>query len=304
MINAKAQVAPKQIKNVTYLGVAINVSLAVFKILVGVTAGSMSLFADGIHSISDMVTDVVVLVGVRLGSKGADHEHPYGHGRAETFAATVVAVLLVFVGAGMAYRASMEIARSQAVTEDVRELPLVVFWVAIGSVVAKEALYRITRKVAKKTGSSALYANAWHHRSDALSSVAVVIGFVAMKFGYQQGDQVATIAVGLMIILVAVKIIGGCFHEFAERAVDSDTMAQIEQTIASEHRIRDWHKLRTRSAGREIFMDLHILVDPQLSITEAHEIADSLEQSMHAKIARPLNIMVHVEPDIPGKRKA
>lgn len=303
MINTKAVIAPKQIKNVTYLGVLTNIVLAVFKLFVGTLVGSMSLFADGIHSISDMVTDVVVLLGIRLSVKGADHEHPYGHGRAETFSATVVAALLIFVGGAMAYRASIEIAGSQAASEDIETLSPLVFWIAMSSVIAKEALYRITRTVAKRTGSSALYANAWHHRSDALSSVAVVIGFVAMKFGYQQGDHIATIAVGLMIILVGVKIIGGCFHEFAQRAVDSDTMAQIELTIASEHRIRDWHKLRTRSAGREIFMDLHILVDPQLNITDAHEIADSLEQSMHAKIPRPVNIMVHVEPDVPGKRK-
>ncbi len=303
MLNTKATVAPKQIKNVTYLGVLINIVLAVFKLLVGTLAGSMSLFADGIHSISDMVTDIVVLVGIRLSAKGPDHEHPYGHGRAETFSAAVIAILLVFVGGAMAYRASIEIARSQVTPENVENTSFLVLWIAISSVIAKEVLYRITRTVARRTGSSALYANAWHHRSDALSSVAVVIGFVAMKFGYQQGDHIATIAVGLMIILVAVKIIGGCFHEFAERAVDSDTMAQIEQTIASEHRIRDWHKLRTRSAGREIFMDLHILVDPQLNITDAHEIADSLEQAMHAKMPRPVNIMVHIEPDIPNKRK-
>jgi cation diffusion facilitator family transporter len=171
------------------------------------------------------------------------------------------------------------------------------------SVAAKELLYRATRKIAVATGSSALYANAWHHRSDALSSVAVVIGFVAMKFGYAHGDHVATIAVGLMIILVAVKIIEGCLHEFAERAVDSGTMEQIKQIIGAEQRIRQWHKLRTRSVGREIFMDLHILVDPQLNITEAHEISEALEDTMHAQMARPVNITVHVEPDKPELRK-
>ena len=303
MLNTKATVAPKQIKNVTYLGVLINIVLAVFKLLVGTLAGSMSLFADGIHSISDMVTDIVVLVGIRLSAKGPDHEHPYGHGRAETFSAAVIAILLVIVGGAMAYRASMEIARSQVTPENVENTSFLVLWIAVSSVIAKEVLYRITRTVARKTGSSALYANAWHHRSDALSSVAVVIGFIAMKFGYHQGDHIATIAVGMMIILVAVKIIGGCFHEFAERAVDSDTMEQIKQIIGAEQRIRQWHKLRTRCAGREIFMDLHILVDPQLNITEAHEIAEALENTMHAQIARPINVTVHIEPDKPELRK-
>ncbi len=304
MTDSKTQAAGRQIKNVTYVGVATNIALAVVKSLVGLLTGSMALFADGIHSVSDTATDVVVLLGVQLGAKDPDPEHPYGHGHLETCAAVIVAIVLVAVGGVMIRQASLAIARSPSVEGAFEVLPASVLWVALVSVVAKELLYRATRKISVATGSSALYANAWHHRSDALSSVAVVIGFVSMKFGYEHGDHVATIAVGLMIILVAVKIIEGCLHEFAERAVDSGTMEQIKQIIGAEQRIRQWHKLRTRSAGREIFMDLHILVDPQLNITEAHEIADSLEQAMHAKIPRPVNIMVHIEPDIPGTRRA
>lgn len=303
MKDSKTQAAGRQIKNITYVGVAINIALAVVKSLVGLITGSMALFADGIHSVSDTATDVVVLLGVQLGAKDPDPEHPYGHGRLETCAAVIVAIVLVAVGAVMIRQASLAIARSHSTEGAFEPLPASVLWVALVSVAAKELLYRATRKIAVATGSSALYANAWHHRSDALSSVAVVIGFVAMKFGYEHGDHVATVAVGLMIILVAVKIIEGCLHEFAERAVDSGTMEEIKQIIGSEQRIRQWHKLRTRSAGREIFMDLHILVDPQLNITEAHEISEALEDTMHAQIARPVNITVHVEPDKPELRK-
>ncbi|MCD6392504.1 MAG: cation transporter [Planctomycetes bacterium] len=303
MIDSKIQSADRQIKNVTYVGVAINIALAIVKSVVGLLTGSMALLADGIHSVSDTATDVVVLLGVQLGAKEPDPEHPYGHGRLETFAAVIVAIVLVAVGGVMIRQASLAIARALSVENPIEALPASVLWVALVSVVAKELLYRATRKIAVATGSSALYANAWHHRSDALSSVAVVVGFVAMKFGYAHGDHVATIVVGLMIILVAVKIIEGCLHEFAERAVDSDTMEQIKQIIGAEQRIRQWHKLRTRSAGREIFMDLHILVDPQLNITEAHEIAEALENTMHAQITRPVNITVHIEPDKPELRK-
>jgi len=169
--------------------------------------------------------------------------------------------------------------------------------VALLSVFSKEAIYQITRRVAVSTGSSAAYANAWHHRSDAFSSVAVVVGFVATRFGYEHGDQVATVAVGLMIILVAAKIIDGCLNEFAERAVDEGTVEQIKHILSTQDRVRQWHKLRTRSVGREIFMDVHILVNPALSITEAHTIAESLEEALHASLSRPVNIMVHVEPD-------
>ena len=299
----KGETAARQIKKITYLGVVINIGLAIVKCVVGMLAGSMALFADGIHSLSDTITDAVVLLGVHWGAKQPDPQHPYGHGRMETFATALVAMVLIVLGGGMIYRACMAIAREDTTGGGFESLPMPVLWIALISVAAKEMLYRATRKIAVLTGSTALYANAWHHRSDALSSVAVVIGYVAMELGYSHGDHIATIAVGLMIIMVAVKIIEGCLHEFAERAVDSVTMEQIKQIIASEQRIRQWHKLRTRSAGREIFMDLHILVDPQLNITEAHEIAESLEQTMHAQISRPVNITVHIEPDKPELRK-
>jgi cation diffusion facilitator family transporter len=178
-----------------------------------------------------------------------------------------------------------------------------VIWIALLSVVSKEALYQWTRIVAVRVNSSAVYANAWHHRSDALSSVAVIVGAVAVKFGYPHGDQLGAIVVGIMIILVGIKVIEGCFREFSERAVDAKTVEQIRKIIESEKRIRSWHKLRTRSVGREIFLDLHILVDPQLNITAAHEIAECLETTLHEQMPQPVNVMVHIEPDLPEMRK-
>ena len=207
-----------------------------------------------------------------------------------------MAVILAVVGGFMIKHASLAIATMQPDQGDTIKISWAVICVALVSILAKEALYRLTRRVAVKTHSTALYANAWHHRSDAFSSIAVLIGIVSMKFGFVYGDKIAAVAVGLMIILVAAKIIGGCFHEFAGRAVDSDTVEQIEKIIATEQRIRGWHKLRTQSAGREIFLDLHILVDPGLTITDAHEISEALERSLHAQIVRPVNITIHIEP--------
>ncbi len=293
----------RQIKAVTYAGIVTNVALAVLKMLVGLAAGSIALVADGVHSLSDMVTDIAVLLGVHLGSRGPDSKHPYGHGRLETFSSLFIAVVLVVVGGFMIYRASLVIARSRVGTEPVCVPGWPVFFVAVLSIVLKELLYLATRRVAIRTHSSAIYANAWHHRSDALSSVAVVIGLVAMEFGYVHGDSVAAVAVGLMIIFVGVRIIGKCIDEFAEAGADEATVGQIESIIGSEQRIRQWHKLRTRSVGREVFLDLHILVDPNLSITDAHEIAETLESAMHEQIVRPVNITVHVEPDLPQLRK-
>ena len=303
MYRAKIETANKQIRQITYLGVVTNIVLAAIKAVIGFTAGSMALVADSIHSVSDMVTDIVVLLGIHFGAKEPDPEHPYGHGRVETFSALLVALALVAVGIFMIKRASFVIARVHFGQMEVKQVGTAVIWAALLSVIVKEALYRINRKVAVKTDSPALYANAWHHRSDALSSIAVVAGFAALRFGFDYGDQIATVAVGLMIIIVGVKITGGCVDEFAERAVDSSTIKQIEEIISSETRVRHWHDLRTRSVGREIFIDLHILVDPQLNITEAHEISDSLEYKLHGQMSRPVNITIHIEPDRPEQRK-
>ncbi len=288
----------KMIRKVTYLGIVVNVALAVVKLSVGMASGSMALFADGVHSFSDLATDVAVLLGVRFGSKEPDSKHPYGHGRIETFSSVFVASALIIVGSLMIYKASRCIAGIDSGMEKKFVLGPTVIFVALLSVISKEALYWMTKMVAVKSHSTALYANAWHHRSDALSSIAVLVGFISMKFGYVYGDQLAAVAVGLMIVLVGTKIMGKCFEEFSEGAVDGETFAQITQIIESDKNIGKWHKLRTRNVGREVFIDMHILVDPGLNIVEAHDIAEELENAMHKQIVRPVNITVHIEPDM------
>jgi len=303
MDSDKQKNAGRQIKSVTNLAIATNLALFVIKMLVGFLSGSIALIADGIHSISDMATDFAVLLGYYFGSKEPDQEHPYGHGRIETFSTMFIAVVLVVVGGLIIWKASMEIAKAHSAQEYARRMWGAVFWVALLSVVVKEALYRVSKKVAVKTNSSALYANAWHHRTDALSSIAVVIGFVAMRWGYMHGDHIAAIVVGLLIILVGVKIMGDCLRELTEGAVDEGTIEHIKSIINSNSSIRQWHKLRSRTVGREVFLDLHILVDPDLNIAGAHEIAEGLERALHEQMTRPVNITVHIEPDVPALRK-
>ncbi len=288
----------RQIKSITYIGMVMNIALSVIKIAIGLLAASLALVADGIHSLSDVATDVAVLLGLRLGSKEPDQSHPYGHGRAETFSAGLVALILIVVGGAMIYYATLAIARDEMTAPR-----LGVLVAAVISIAAKEWLYKATQKVAIQSHSPALYANAWHHRSDALSSVAVVVGFISLKFGFGHGDQVAAIAVGLMIIWVGVRVIGDALRELAEAAVDPDTIEEIKEIINSDSSIRQWHKLRTRTVGREVFLDLHILVDPDLKITGAHEISERLEKTLDEQITRPINITVHIEPDMPELRK-
>jgi cation diffusion facilitator family transporter len=295
--NSKLEIAGREIISITYLGAAVNIFLSAIKIIVGFFAGSLALIADGLHSVSDLATDVAVLLGVRLGSKAPDKEHPYGHGRAETFSGGLVALVLIFVGGCMMYYATVAIAKDEMTTPH-----FAVLIVAILSIASKEWLYKATQKVAIRSHSSALYANAWHHRSDALSSVAVVAGFISLEFGFGHGDQVAAIAVGLMIILVGIRVIGDCLRELTESAVDSDTIEHIRDIINSDSSIRQWHKLRSRMVGREIFLDLHILVDPNLNIAAAHEIASNLEKAVAEEITQPVNITIHIEPDTPELR--
>jgi cation diffusion facilitator family transporter len=298
MEDKKNTEALAQIKSVTILALIINIVLFVIKIIVGFLAGSFALVSDGIHSLSDMVTDLGVLLAARIGSKKPDELHPYGHGRAETFAALFIGLILLAVGAAMVYYAALQIAQQRKVLPRYEILV-----VALVSIVAKELVYRITKVAAVKYHSAALYANAWHHRSDALSSVAVLFGFIALKLGYGYGDEVAAIAVGLTVLFVAIQVVSQCFGEFAERAVDAETIAHITRIINSDPQIRQWHKLRTRTIAREIFLDLHILVDKSLSVVESHAIAEKLEQTLHDQLSRPVNITVHVEPDIPELRK-
>jgi cation diffusion facilitator family transporter len=298
MNDNKRGISSRRIKSITYAGALTNLSLAGLKFLIGYLAGSLALVADAVHSLSDLATDAAVLVGVRLGAKGPDRSHPYGHGRAETFAGGLIAVVLIVVGGAMIYYATISIAKDKITTPRIT-----VLIAAIVSIVAKEWLYRVTRTVAVESHSSSLYANAWHHRSDALSSVAVVIGFISLELGFGHGDQVAAIAVGLMIIWVGVKVIGGALQELTEGAIDAGTIEHIEGIINANSAIRQWHQLRTRMVGREVFLDVHILVDPDLNVAAAHEIAQGLEDALDEQIARPVNITVHIEPDIPQLRK-
>lgn len=289
----KIQQDNKVIRNVTNLGIVVNIVLSGIKIAVGLLSGSLALIADGLHSLSDLLTDFAVLIGIHYGSIDPDQKHPYGHGRLETFSSVAIALVLIFAGAAMIYKTGISIGKAHECKSG-----YVVIIVACISIVAKELLFRITKKVSVKTGSTALYANAWHHRSDALSSVVVLVGIIFVLAGYDYGDHIAAALVGLMIALVGWRILVDCFNELAESSVDADTVKQIENIVSSNEHIRKWHKLRTRMIGREVFLDLHILVNPDLNITQAHDISKELESALHRQIRRPVNITVHIEPDM------
>ena len=280
---------------VTLFGIAINVALSVIKLIVGMFAGSVSLIADGIHSASDIATDLAVLGGIRLSSKPADLSHPYGHGRYETLAGGLVAGALILVGLYIAWEAGSAL----YVQQEAYPPGLVVVLVATASVLAKEWVYRRTIRVARRLNSPALHANAWHHRSDALSSVAVLIGGLGGLLGWGHADQVAGIVVGLMVVVAGGSTVRDILHELVEGSLSRVELETIQAAIEQVPAVRSWHALRTRSVGREPFVDLHVLVDPTLSLLQGHRISMQVEEAVKAACKRPVNVMVHVEPDTP-----
>ena len=280
--------------HVTLIGMAINVALVIAKLFAGIFAGSIALIADGIHSGSDLATDLAVLGGIRLSTKPADPDHPYGHGRYETLAGGLVAGALILVGMYIAWEAGSALYADRMTYPGI---PVII--VAIASILSKEWIYRRTIRVARCLQSTALHANAWHHRSDALSSVAVLFGGIGGLIGWGHADQMAGIVVGAMVVAVGAKTVRDVLHELLEGSLSNAEIEAIREAVECIADVRSFHKLRARSVGREGFIDLHVLVDPQLSLIKAHEVSMMVEDEVRFVCDRPVNVTVHIEPDAP-----
>jgi len=279
---------------ITLLGMLWNVVLFVIKLVVGLLAGSAGLIADGIHSASDMATDLAVLGGMHLARRKADTAHPYGHGRFETLAGGIVAGALILVGAFLAWEGIVALYRGE------HSFPGGgVIAVALVSIVVKEWMYRRTARVAREVGSAALQANAWHHRSDALSSIAVLAGGIGGLLGFGYADQLAGLIVGLLVVAAGARTLAQVLHEITEGGLSGTEIAEIADAISQVEGTREWHHLRTRLVGRETFVDVHVLVDPDLTLLEGHRISMQVEEVLQAACKRPVNVMVHIEPDTP-----
>lgn len=281
----------KEIRRITIWGAFLNVVLSVVKIGVGLLVKSASLIADGIHSFSDLGTDTIVLLSARLSNRPADKTHPYGHQKFETLGAGIMGLFLLAVGLGFIYING----RSIILNEQSFPGPVVVIVAGI-SVVAKEILFFLTRKVSRKTQSSSLFANAWHHRSDSLSSLAVMIGGAAGLLGYGHADHLAAVVVGFMITGIGGKIIYEGMIELVEHSADEETISKIKDILDSENSIGSWHALRSRKLGGEVFIDVHVCVDPSLSVMESHKITNRIEEKIHSSLKNPVNILIHVDP--------
>ena len=275
----------------TWVSVVVNLVLSTVQIVVGVWAKSQSLIADGIHSLSDLVADFVVLFANHHSQKDADEDHPCGHQRFETAASLVLGLLLLAVGVGMVWSAVVKLENP----ESVPQVHSVALWVAGGALVGKELLFRYMLAVAKKVKSSMLVANAWHARSDAASSLVVGVGIAGNLAGYPILDPIAALIVGFMVGKMGWEFGWDAMHDLMDRAVDEQEVQAIRQTLLDTPGVAGVHDVRTRKMGDMVVVDAHLEVDAQITVEEGHDIAVEARQRVMQR-HRVLNLMTHVDP--------
>jgi cation diffusion facilitator family transporter len=275
----------------TWVSVAVNLFLSIIQIAAGFLSKSQGLVADGIHSLSDLVADFVVLFASHHSKKDADEDHPYGHQRFETAASLVLGVLLLAVGVGMVWSAFRKL-EDPGTVQTVR---VVAVWVAGGALVAKELLFRYMLSVAKRVKSSMLVANAWHARSDAASSLVVGIGIIGNLAGYPILDPIAALIVGFMVTKMGWEFGWDALHDLMDRSVDEQEVDAIRRTLIETPGVSGVHDVRTRKMGDMIVVDAHLEVDASISVEAGHDIAVAARQRVLQR-HRVLNLMIHVDP--------
>ena len=288
----------KEIYKVTLVGGAVNVILLLFKFVAGIVGHSAAMVADAVHSLSDFVTDIIVLVFVHISGKPEDKDHEYGHGKYETLAMTIIGAALLLVAVGIVYSGLTKI--FVWFQGGVLKAPgMLALWAALLSVVLKEAVYHYSMAEARKLNSQAVEANAWHHRSDALSSIGTAIGIGGAIFLGQRWavlDPIASIIVGIFIIKVSVDLLRNGIGDLMEHSLPDDVEDEILRLAASVPGVVEPHELRTRRIGNHYAIELHILMDGNITLCEAHDKASEVEDILRAHYGPETHIAVHVEP--------
>ena len=281
-------------RRVTWTSVALNLVLTVAQVAIGIVGHSQALVADGVHTLSDLITDGMVLFAIQHSVKAADEEHPYGHARIETAVTLVLGIILVAVAAGIAWRAGDRVLFDPSPFT----IPSVItLWIALLTLVVKEWLYIYTIRTAARYGSALLRANAWHHRSDAISSVIVFVGIAGALYGYGYLDAVAAILVAVFIAKIGVQLGWQALRELIDTGLDSDDREAIRRVIHTVSGVKALHLLRTRRMGGQAYVDVHILVDSHLSVSEGHQISEVVRQRLIQQIAPVTDVMVHIDTE-------
>ena len=277
---------------VTAVGALTNVALAIFKFVAGTVGNSTALIADAIHSLSDLATDAVVYYSLKISGQKPDEEHPYGHGRAETIGASFIGIAVVLVGLGIAW---------EILTKVVNETFLVPTSIAlvgaVVSIVIKEILYRYTMRAGEKLKSESIKANAWHHRSDAFSSLAALIGIAGAQLGWPLMDPLAAVIVGIMIAQVGITIARDAVNNLMDTGVSESELENMKVVIKESPGVLHFHELKTRRLGKDVLVDLHIQVPPRISISEAHNIAETVRYRLKQNVDDVSDALVHIDAE-------
>jgi len=283
----------REIKKVTWVGLFVNLILSMIKFIVGIIGHSQAIVADSIHSLSDMVTDAAVLIGVKYWSAPPDKDHPYGHWRIETIITSFIGIGLAAVAIGIGYNAISTIRDVHLVKP--RQIAIIG---ALVSIIVKELLYHWNVKIGKKVKSSALIANAWHHRSDALSSIfaLVAVGISVIKPQWAIADHIGAIVVSLIILKVSWDIVYPAIMKLSDKGVSAKEKEHIHSLAMRVDGVKDAHAIRTRDAGHGIFVDMHVLVDGDISVYEGHSISEKVRDEVVKNGPDVLDVVVHIEP--------
>lgn len=288
----------KKAARVTWVGFFTNLILSAAKIVAGVVGRSSAMVADGIHSLSDFVTDFIVIIFIKISSKNEDSDHPYGHGKFETFATMLISFALFIVAIGIFYSGSVKIYEVLNGRTIERPTYLALVMAAV-SIVVKEGLYWYTIIVGRKIDSPAVIANGWHHRSDAFSSIGTLIGISGAMFLGERWrilDPITSVIVGIFIVAVACKLARPSIQELLEVSLPKEIEAAIKEQVKETPGVKAFHHLRTRKNGNSFIIDMHIKVDARSSIVEAHDIATHVENNLKAAFGKHTQVNVHIEP--------
>ena len=289
----------KEIYKVTIVGALANVTLLIFKFVAGIISNSAAMIADAVHSLSDFITDVVVIVFVKISSKPQDKSHDYGHGKFETLATLIIGIALLFIGLMILYNGASATYRCIWLGEELHRPGMIAFWAAIFSIILKEAVYQYTVFKGKKLNSQAVIANAWHHRSDAFSSIGTAVGIGGAIFLGDKWvvlDPIAAIVVSVFIINVSLKIIIKSINELLEKSLPDEIENEIIKVAESFDMVKDVHDLRTRRIGNNIAIEMHLLMDGNLSLQCTHNTTELIESELRKKYGEHTHIAIHVEP--------
>lgn len=278
-------------QRVIWITIILNVFLSVLKVVIGIISNSNAMLADGIHSISDVGSSLGIIVGLFIAKKPEDLEHQYGHEKAETIATFLLSVLLIAVGLNIGYNSVKLIFTGNA------EVPgVAAIWAAIISIVVKEIQYRISIRTGKKINSDVLIADAWHHRSDALSSIAALIGIVGARFGYGFLDPLAGLIVSLIVVKVGVEIFIKGTNELMDESLEEEKLIKIVNAVITHRGVKTINDIKARKHGSMAYVDIEIAVDPDITVSQGHDIAEDVEKIVYKKIENIKSVLVHVNP--------